>query len=212
MLTFAVGFIWIKSISFLALSETLGPLIITIKSMMKDIVLFLSLYCSILVFFICIGNLMFFDLDDFSSGYWETAVYLYSASLGSFAFADFKNAMIGTTVGEVYLMFFLLFNLVLLLNLLIALLSSTYAFFESKTKSLFLGVVLENGPFQRNDKDYGALITTYSPINVIIGIPALFILLITPKKRKVNNFLQHLEFIPLFIIYFSVYIGVNLAL
>lgn len=65
-------------------------------------------------------------------------------------------------------MVFLLINLVLLLNLVIALLSATYAYYEDKTLGLYYEVIVALFPTMEFDDKYGAVVCAQPPFNLMI--------------------------------------------
>lgn len=70
--------------------------------------------------------------------------------------------------GVVYTVLFLLINLVLLLNLVIALLSSTFAFYEDKQLGLYYEVIVALFPTMEYDDKYGAVVCAQPPFNLMI--------------------------------------------
>ena len=71
-------------------------------------------------------------MDQFSSLY-KAMIFLFGSSLGEFDFSVFDAITLDyKEYGHAFYVFFLIVNLVLLLNLLIAILSKTYAILEPK--------------------------------------------------------------------------------
>ena len=87
--------------------------------------------------FASIGIILFPDVTDFAS-YTSAFQNLFEGSLGNFDTSIFHNISTrDPNVGYYYYNLFLLVNLVLLLNLLIAILSNTYSELQPKSKAFY---------------------------------------------------------------------------
>jgi hypothetical protein len=93
--------------------------------------------------------------------------------LGSFDFAQFDDLALGSVIGKLYLAFFLITNIIIFSNLLIAIFASTFTNIQSNKKSLYLGSIVESLPRYKFHKAYGAYVCGITPLNLIA-------LLITP--------------------------------
>lgn len=83
------GVMWLKVINYLHVTRTVGPLLVIIRRMSKDIFNFLSLACLVLLLFSCIGMVMF-AVPNFSS-FGNSIITLYSWMLGDFHFDDMAS-------------------------------------------------------------------------------------------------------------------------
>ena len=70
--------------------------------------------------------------------------------------------------GISFMVLFLLINLVLFLNLVIALLSSTYAYYEDKQLGLYYEVIVALFPTMEFDEKFGAVVCAQPPFNLMI--------------------------------------------
>ena len=128
---------WLRVFLVFRITSLLGPLIKMIFSMVKDISVFLILYFLSLVMFSSVGILLFPDVDNFVTFY-KAINYLFEASLGNFDPDIFEEMQTKEVEwGHIYQAIFLIINLILLLNLLIAILSNTYAVLEARGKALY---------------------------------------------------------------------------
>ena len=123
LLALLIGSLWLKVILLFGLNRLVGPLIRTVASMISDIFSFLVLFFLVLLLFSCIGMILFDTVSDFST-FKGTIILLFSFSLGDF---NFDTIQPEGGLGQVYVAIYLIVGLVILLNLLIAILSSTYA-------------------------------------------------------------------------------------
>ena len=70
--------------------------------------------------------------------------------------------------GLVFTIIFNSANLILLLNLIIAILSTTYEFFEDKKTGLFYEIIVGKFPTMEYDERYGASACATPPLNIMI--------------------------------------------
>lgn len=133
--------IWLRVIVLFKLTRFLGPLVKMIQNMIYDIGIFMILFVTQLIVFGSVGTLLFVDVSDYSNLY-DACKTLFNASLGNYDFTVFADCDRGQTFGDVYLFIFIVLNAILLLNLLIAVLSSTYANLEEKKLVLYINEIL----------------------------------------------------------------------
>ena len=75
--------IWVKVILAIESNRTVGPMLKMIIVMTKDLATFIVLWSAILIFFLCVGQLVFVDVETFQSI--ETTLdFLINAALGNF--------------------------------------------------------------------------------------------------------------------------------
>ena len=124
--------LWLRVVLIFRASEFLGPFIKVIGKMFADIIIFFILYILILISFASVGTLAFFRTSAYTNLY-ESVITLFGSSLGGFDYSA-----IDSTFGDIYLSVFLIVSLILLLNLLIAILSTTYSYYETRGRGLYL--------------------------------------------------------------------------
>ena len=64
-------------------------------------------------------------------------------------------------------MFFLLVNMIVLLNFVIAILGNTFAVYEPQSQGLYLSVLITKFDFLSYHELYGMITCSYVPINII---------------------------------------------
>jgi hypothetical protein len=79
--------------------------------------------------------------------------------------------------GIYFQLLFLLINLILMLNFVIAILSSTYSKFQPIMIGLYYNVLCEQFPYKSWDDRYGAMICAYAPFNLILLTISPYLLL-----------------------------------
>ena len=101
-------------------------------------------------------------------------------------------------------MIYLLLNLVLMLNLLIALLSNTYSIFQGMSLALYLRDVVQRFPQFKSHPNRAAANPRSYPFTGVSMILAPFLLFRRPAP-KLNSVLLIYEYIFHFLIYFGIF-------
>ncbi len=111
------------------------------------------------------------------------------------------------------MLIFLIMNLILLLNLIIAILSTTFAVLDEKKLALYYDGVIESIPVYKDSTTYGALIHSFAPFHMLI-LPVLPFYFILSKTglRKMTLFFSHIFYLPILILSLSVFVVVNALL
>jgi hypothetical protein len=202
--------LWLRVIILFKLTRFLGPLVQMIQNMILDIMLFMVLFIVQLIVFATIGNILFIEIDEYRDLY-TSCKTLFDASLGNYSFALLENNGKGEVVGDAFLFVFIILNAILLLNLLIAILSSTYAMLEDKKIVLYINEILRLRSSLEYDENCSSLVSTFPPYNGITLAVSPFIMM-KKNSSKVNNILFHIEYLPLLLLISMFYIGLNLVL
>ena len=114
--------------------------------------------------FSSVAIIIFGQLDSFKN-FWHVLNNYLNTALGNWDISiyqgnSYQNVELTNlyNVGMIYHGFFLLVNLILFLNFVIAILSSTYAYYENKQLGLFNEVIVSLFPQMEFHEQYGALI------------------------------------------------------
>ena len=134
--------LYLRIIMLFRLTRFLGPLIKMIQNMINDIIIFMVLFVIQLIVFATIATLLFASVGDYAS-LSESLKTLFSAALGTFDFNVIGSNDKSEILGDAFLVVFIILNMILLLNLLIAILSSTYAQLEDKKLVLYINEILK---------------------------------------------------------------------
>jgi hypothetical protein len=101
------------------------------------------------------------------------------------------------------------------LNLIIAILANTYNIFDTRSNGLFLSKILASRDELIYDENYGSFLCAMPPLNAI-QIPfvpaALWIRKGVPILEKINSFVMQIQYVTFMLLFFSLFIGVSLAL
>ena len=200
--------LWVAVLYTLTITKIFGPLILIFIAMLKDIFIFLILFMLQLMVFACIGNILFIDLEGRYDTFGYCLLTLYQASLGEFDYDEFNFYLEKRKIiGKVYLTVFLLLSVILAINLLIAILSTTYALLWGKSTPLFLMENIKQRPLYKYSKRYGSLVSSFFPYYVFV--PFLVPFLFMKNKIQINRLILHFEFIPIFLILYILFISVS---
>ena len=137
--------LWIRCIIFLRLSEMFGPIIVMIYNMAKLVASFMVIYLMGLLTFACVAVMTMHEDPNFSDLYESIRTYM-MASLGNFdlyqydeieeisGWKQYFGILLHLTV--------IFFNMILMINLFIAMMSSTYIVLEGLRAGLFWASVI----------------------------------------------------------------------
>ena len=139
--------------------------------MTGDLLLFFVLWFVILLLFASSGVLLFGTLPEYPD--FITVLFMYyESSLGNWDLSiyctDGNNLSVDCLVGKTWMLVFLALNMVLLLNLIIAILSTTYGIFEDKKKGLYYEVLVAKFATLEFDEMYGASACAQLPLNAMV--------------------------------------------
>jgi len=107
----------------------------------------------------------------------------------------------------------LMMNLVLLLNLIIAILSNTFMIFEPKSLALYYDGVIDNISMYKYSKGFGALICGSPPFNLLV-IPFMpfYIFMPVHKLYKLNSYLMYYMYAPVFLFSVCSFLFLNIVM
>jgi hypothetical protein len=132
----------LQLLQYISMFRTIGLLVLMIKSMVLDVMVFVLVYVvSIFGFGVCFYGLFYGQASFESSG--DTLLYLFQSTLGSFDFGALSGPPFNG-VGTAVLVAFLVLTSVLLVNLLIAQMSSTYSRIKDKSREEWAYVMVRS--------------------------------------------------------------------
>ena len=184
-----------------------------VVSMLKDLATFSILWIIQLFIFACIGFLIFGELPEYS-GLTDTVILLLQTSLGQWDFSIYNELEIGATFGIIFHVIVIIMNLILLLNLVIAILTETYIRFSKVKLGLYYDGVVDAISSLKYDKQYGAMITAVPPFNVLMFlVTPLFLFTKNPRRLKqINHTLTLITYMPIAFILTVIFFAINICL
>lgn len=126
----------------LQVSRTFGPMVRILKSMIVDIIVFLIFFAAMIAIFAGAGQLMFYELPNYSD-IGEATKVLFSSAIGQFDYSTYDGlTSVNVWVGYIYITVFVVIFNIMLLNFLIAVLSNTYEQLNTVKDGLYLKNVI----------------------------------------------------------------------
>ena len=178
---------WIRLIFLLQLTTTFGPLIRATLAMMKDLITFFLLFAIQLIAFTCVGILTFGSVPEYYT-IQDALIMLIQTAFGEFDIEIYNDLGEGKKYfGQIFHLIVIIVNILLMLNLVIAIMSDTYSQLSEVKLGLYLQGIVESIPSYKNDKRYGGLICMTPPFNIF----AYFLLPVyhwTKDKDKLARF------------------------
>ena len=202
---------WTRIIFLFKVNSFVGPMLNIIQNMLYDVLKFIFIYLLILVIFAAAGRLMFNQIDQFNSDK-DTFTYLISASFGEFEFDKFdsKAMTVSKNFGYIYLITYLIISNIVLLNFVIAILSSTYSRLISVSKALYLNEIVKARNIFEFNHYFSSLISLPIPLNGIL-LP-FYPFIVYLKSKKLNKFLLHISYLPVMLLGTLLFIIMSLLL
>jgi len=188
-----ISLLYIKYFLSLRLSKQLGLFIEILKKVIVDIlkfmvIYFISLFGFSIVFYltqVTSQNEQFKDLP-------TTMITLFSASLGQFSFSWVDDSLFSIIV----LAIFLLFHLVILLNLMIAILTFTYEEFHKQSLIKYLNEIVVLRNHNEQDENFGCAVSYPFPLSLVFVL-FYFVVYLFKAPKRLNAFLLTVQFFPI---------------
>jgi len=186
----AIGALWIRILYMFRLTRFLGPLLKMVYMMIWDITIFMILFGILLIIYASIGTLLFYGVEEYKD-FFAAIITLFSSALGNFDMAILEDTNKGQLVGEIFIVSFIIFCHILLLNLLIAILTSTYGLFEQKKLVLYINEILRLRQSLEYHSKSSGLVSASPPWNIfpLVLSPLYFIM---NDTRKLNEIVCHI--------------------
>lgn len=184
-----------------------------IEAMITDLLQFMSIWVLIIMAFTCVSMLLFGKLTNFQT-LGGTFVYWFQSALGAWNFGVFEEDIAYYQLGVIYTILFLLLNVILLLNFVIAILGSTYGYFDEIKTGLFYNVLNQMSSTIEWDDHYGVLLSIKPPVPTYVGllpfIPFYFYLK-GETLKAFNNGLFFALFLPNFMMSVLIFTVINMC-
>ena len=214
LLALIVFAFWIRFLLMLNLTRTFGPLIKVIGAMIKDLIIFLALFFIILIAFSYIGVLAFGSIPQYEN-ITQALILNFTSSLGDWNLSIYNNmSPEKQMIATLFHLVVILVTMLILMNLVIAIMSDTYARLTEVKLGLYSQGIIEAMPVYKNDKRYGALISATPPFNVLIFLLTPLFLIIKDKDalEVINSFLLRVCYLPVVLVTTCIFIVANLLM
>ena len=190
---------WAKFFYSMKFVRLAGSLFAVIEVMILQMWVFCVYYSSILFLFGVVGFVLFYDIAQFAQ--LRTALYtLFRATVQDYDVDIMQNARVGAFIGYVFFIAFLLLNLILIVNLIVARLARTFKDYYYRKDLLFLLNTLYVREVSEADDKYSAIVSGPFPLNMLnITLGAL---VISMRSVNANIALLAIYYLPVSIICF----------
>lgn len=163
----------IRLITSLMMYEQYGSIISTTLFIFSDVAVFLVICYLVILSFSMVALFIFSEvavLDTLP----KASIYFFNASMGNYNLNVFDIYEEGDSprvflkwFGVGFVVLFIFLNLIILINVLIAMMTDTYALMSSQRKGLFNYGVIRAVPAYKLNKCYGGLLINIFPFSVI---------------------------------------------
>jgi hypothetical protein len=147
----------------------IGPLIKIVGKMVMDFFNYTLLFILLTIMFSIVGNINFiYDLKEFEN-FTNSVLTVIDASVGNFdtqMFSQLRDPNMAV-VGQVYIISIVVCFNILLMNLIIAILASTFERFDQRSNGLYLSKILTTRDELNYDVSYGSVFSATPPLNAI---------------------------------------------
>jgi uncharacterized membrane protein len=121
-----------------------------------------------------------------------------------------KEARIGAFLGYAFILFFMIINLILIMNLIVARLASTYKKYNQRRHLLVHLNTLHVREVSEADDKYSAMVSAPFPMNILHFFTAP--ILINKRKQTTNLVILHMYYLPIAILSFAVFAVYSLVI
>jgi len=205
---------WMRLLMMLRLTLTFGPLLSITQAMMQNMMAFFGIYIIQLISFSCVGMLLFAQVPVYRNLF-STFMMLFETSFGAFDLTIYDDLSPRKKyLGIAFHSFCIIANLLVLLNLVIAIMADAYSYLSEKKLGVYFTGVIELISTYENDNQYGVLVCPQAPFNMVT-LPFLPFFAFSKNSKlltKLNSFLCRLVYLPLILLLAIVFAVCNLLL
>ena len=179
--------------------ESFGTIIMTTMYMFGDVATFIVVWYLNLMSFAMVGVFVFQDIPNMET-LPKSLLFFIDAAFGGYnlsVFDVFKNDRLFLYwFGIIFILVFVFLNLLILLNILIAMMADTYSLMTSVRKGLYNGNIIRAIPAYKTNKYYGGLLILIPPFSILSFLLLPFYLCIKDKNKL--KFLTNTVFMTLY--------------
>ena len=152
-----IAVMWLRCCILLRLTESFGPLLSMIVQMFIIFIQFFVVYALGIVVFSSVATLTLSSNPNFANMFEASLTYI-EGSLGSFDLTQYNDLGGWKMYFGIFMhLAVLFFNMILMINLLIAIMSDAYALLSDVKTGIFWAKIISEMPKHGYDKHYGAL-------------------------------------------------------
>jgi hypothetical protein len=175
----------------LIIDQHIGPILRMLFSTFLDITRFMLVFTVILLCFAVSFHNLFYDTEGYST-LSQSLTTMISAALGSFDFYSFTSR---DTLGHILLLVWVVIANILILNILIAVLSSRYTALAPQANADYVSLLVAYHQTSNYVPTYGGMIVFPLPLTGLL-IPFLPLYLLPVSKERVTSLLVWWSYLP----------------
>ena len=188
------GLMWSRTFYQSKLIKLSAEIFAISEKMIFEMFTYAIFYFSVLFLFGVVGFVLFYDVPDFAS--LNTALFtLFKATIQSYDVDKMQNARVGPFLGYTYFLSFLILNLILIMNLIVARLANVYKQYNKKRHLLVLLNTLFEREVSEADDKYSCLVSAPFPLNLLNF--ALGSLAISLRSPAANIAILNIYYLPI---------------
>jgi len=182
--------------------------------MFVDFSTFFTLWIIVLLMVSSTAYILFGELDAYETLYMAFVLHFESA-LGNWYNSLYDDLSLGANFGQAFHLISVLLNLVLMLNMVIAILMETYSRMAPLRRGLYYDTLTAQLPAYEYDNRWGVLILVPPPLNLFI-LPLVLIFwcldINSDRVQVINEVFVKVAYFPVAIILTVVFMAANLLL
>ena len=111
---------------------------------------------------------------------------MFGSGLANYDLTVFKTLSLGEEYGQIFIIFIVIANSIIMLNFIIAILADTYSKYSSQSLGLYYDGIIQRIPVYEDDSRYGGLIIGSPPFNVAAVVLVPFYCCNKDERRLKN--------------------------
>ena len=175
-----------RLLSALIAYEGFGTIIMTTMYMFNDVATFIVVWYLNLMSFAMVGLFVFNEIDKMES-LPKSLLFFIDAAFGSYNLSIFDiyepDRIALKWFGIIFILAFVFLNLLILLNILIAMMADTYSLMTSVRKGLYNGNIIRAMPAYKATKYYGGLMMSIPPFSIFAFLLLPVYMCVRDKKK-----------------------------
>lgn len=177
--------------------------------LVRQLIVFVMYYTSVLFLYAIVGVVLFNDLEEFNDLF-AAMFTLFRSTIKDYDIYVMNEALVGNVIGYVYFNSYLILNVTLLANLIIGQLAWSYTKWNSQRNVLFLLYTLSVRDVSEADEKYSSVVSAPFPLtvcNLVFGS-----IVLGAKSPFLNLCLLYMYFLPVFLVNFALFIAYQILI
>lgn len=201
--------LWIKCFHQLSYLQITGGLYQVCIKLVRQLIVFVMYYTSVLFLYSIVGVVLFNDLPEFRT-VWAAMFTLFRSTIKDYNIYVMTEARVGAIIGYVYFNSYLILNVTLLANLIIGQLAWAYGKYNKMRNVLMLMYTLSVRDVSEADEKYSSVVSVPFPLSTLNL--AFGSIVLGAKSPILNLILLHFYFIPVMLVNFVIFMAYQIVI